>query len=290
MYKNYRSSQLKLFVNATVGCALALMLSGCENGRFRPGAKYRAPVITEGSPAASYMTDDGWKIDLKKIDADYVTAKNCAADAAVCAKTRDQIINQFLFVSDRACGHHLAAVSANNAVANFTLGSITSLTAGLAAFVGSGATPQALSASAAFASGSRSLMNETFYGQQVAPIITKAIRENRDELGVAIRNNLAKDATIYPIDRALYDVGRYHESCSFYIGVELIDRAIATQRKTKSQLDADIAKLTEHIVALQKEAAASGLDASLKSAKEATIKSLEEDRKTLMKERITASN
>jgi hypothetical protein len=182
-----------LLLRVITACTLILLLAACNNGKFRPGKAYRAPDITDGSPKDSYMTDDGWKIDLEKINADYVIAKNCTVtDSDKCKKERDQIVNQFLFVSDRACGHHLSAVSANNAVANFTLGSITSLTAGLAAFVGSGATPQALSASAAFASGSRSLMNETFYSQQVGPVITKVIREHRDQLGLEIRTNLAK--------------------------------------------------------------------------------------------------
>lgn len=260
-----------------------LSLSGC----YSPGKKYRAPDITQGAPKSSYMTDDGNKIDLGKIESDYNKAKTDQA-------ARDRIINQFMFVSDRACVAHLSAVSANNATANFTLGSITSLTAGLAAFVGSGATPQALSASAAFASGSRSLMNETFYNQQVGPVITKLIRENREKFGNAIRTEMAKPAAEYTIDQALYEVGRYHESCSFYVGIELIDRAVQTQRKTKPELDSEIAMLTTRITELLAELtslkAASPLSADLITKKEEVIKALEDSRRTLMNERISALN
>lgn len=296
MHRIYRLSQPRSIFGVVAVSLLMLTLSACNKGQFKPGTYYRAPAITEGAPTSSYMTPDGRKINLEKISDDYKAAKTNTADDAA-RQARDKIINQFLFVSDRACGYHLASVSANNAVANFTLGSITSLTAGLAAFVGSGATPQALSASAAFASGSRSLMNETFYSQQVGPVITKVIRENRETLGQALREKLAKPADQYTIDEALYDVGRYHESCSFYIGVELIDRAVATQRKTKTQLDTDIAELEQQMKRINEEI--KGLDTSSLSPSDkqasisnklATLKALEESRKVLMTERITAPN
>jgi hypothetical protein len=266
-----------------------LALTGCNNPfNDRVADLYQVNRITTVTGTQSYIVEG-------KIDVNHPDFLALYGGATTDPAKRNQIINVFRRMSDEACGEHLARISANAASYNFLLGTITNLTAGLATFVGGGSTTQGLAAGAAFSSGTRSLVNEQFYSQQIGPIITRAIRENRDQQGNAIVEKMKTDQNAYPVDQALFELGRYHESCSFYVGVELLNRAVATQRRTKAELDAEINALTTRINGLTAEIrdmAQPNTPAEVKELipkRKEMLDALEEKRKSLIDQRSEAA-
>ena len=204
------------------------------------------------------MTADGKKVDLggDKFKGHYKDAAICeslpdttgnAAAHFKCRVARNKILNQWMALSDRVCEKHLGAVQGNSTLINVGSGFITIVTSTLATFVGAGATPQALSAAAAISSATGTLANEQIYLQQVVPVLTSKIRTNRREIGDRLIANLSKKVALYTVDDGLRELTKYHESCSFAVGLELIAASGLIPRKKKAGIDAELTFLDGRI-------------------------------------------
>lgn len=123
--------------------------------------------------------------------------------------------------SESKCVEHIKSIYGNDAFWNISTGSFASLTAGWAAIT-SGAQAKTLAALSAFSSGERSLVNETVYKNQVTNSITIKISEMREQKGnefISKLNSGAYDGYNGTIS-ALHDLNDYHNSCSFYKGLD----------------------------------------------------------------------
>ncbi|MDX8391090.1 MAG: hypothetical protein R8K53_00730 [Mariprofundaceae bacterium] len=98
-------------------------------------------------------------------------------------------------------------------------GSITNLTSGLATVLAAPATKSALSAVAFFSSAEQSLINETVYKSLLTPAVVKKIREGRETKASAFVSHFNDPIKDYSVQQALWDVTRYHQTCSFMYGL-----------------------------------------------------------------------
>lgn len=100
--------------------------------------------------------------------------------------------------SDEICDIHKSHIYSNRTVMNMTLGLLGSGTGIAGGLVGGLGAANALSGSAGFLTGARSLMNEEVYHNYLAEAVIKEIENNRS-------NYLAKLKSQYPISPVLRD-------------------------------------------------------------------------------------
>ncbi|MBM3503214.1 MAG: hypothetical protein FJX65_05005 [Alphaproteobacteria bacterium] len=206
----------------------------------------------------------------------YDAAKACAAESkpagaeAACGASRNAIIAEWIRISDDMCRRHLADVQSTSAVVNVGLSGITTLGSALATVVGSGATPAALSATAAITNSLRSTVNEEVYMRSIVPQLTDRTRTDRAGLGNQIREKMGRDTAYYSIDIAVIDLAEYHASCSFARGLEKVSKAL--QQPSKETLQARLEAVQSFIERSTQEI--SGLETKSAQAPEAERRAL----------------
>lgn len=136
-----------------------------------------------------------------------------------CASQRNQAISFLMAESNNLCVEHIKTIYGNEAAFNIATGSLAVLTSGWAS-ISSGGQAKTLSALSTFASAERSLVNETIYKSMLTTAIGTKIEEARATKGKALLMHKKEPYNNYRIEDALYDVIDYHESCSFYSGLQ----------------------------------------------------------------------
>ena len=151
--------------------------------------------------------------------------------------SQDLAISKVLIESVEICTNHMKTIYGNDAAWNISSGTFATFTSGWAA-ISSGGQAKLLSALSAFSNGERSLVNETIYKNQVTASIGIKIGEMREEKGNAIRSKIGKDD--YSVAQAEYDLLDFHNSCSFYAGLQkaLKEGTDTTPALKLSQLEA----------------------------------------------------
>jgi len=165
-----------------------------------------------------------------------------------CTGQRNQAISFLMAESNNLCVEHIKSIYGNEAAFNIATGSLAVLTAGWAS-ISSGGQVKTLSALSAFASAERSLVNETIYKSMLTSAIGTKIEEARATKGKALLLHKQEPYKNYRIEDALYDVIDYHESCSFYSGLQkaLKEGTQVTQETRQRQLKTEADLLREKI-------------------------------------------
>jgi hypothetical protein len=144
-----------------------------------------------------------------------------AAEVPDCQRRRNALVSRLMIDSSTLCTEHLKSIYGNEAAVNIATGSVAVLASGMAA-VATGAHAAAnLSALSAFSSAERSLFNETIYKSLLTTAIGIKIRQMRDEKGHALLSRASQPIDAYGIEQAMAAVLDYHESCSFFRGLEM---------------------------------------------------------------------
>ena len=86
--------------------------------------------------------------------------------------------------------------------------------------------PRALSGTAAIVSGVRAEIQDAFFKGLTAQIVVDGIQFRREEIVHRIRQNQKLDLRKYPVEQAVVDALKYHDSCSLLVGLETAGMAL----------------------------------------------------------------
>lgn len=141
-----------------------------------------------------------------------------------CKYQRNLLIGDLIAISDGMCENHMKTILGNEATTNIITGTFTNAFSG-AATITTGAIAKSILAGLAFFSNSeRSLINETVYKSVLVPAIIKKINEirlnERNTLIKKYEDNKNADYEDYPVSFAIADIIKYHQTCSFMVGLQ----------------------------------------------------------------------
>lgn len=164
------------------------------------------------------------------------------AKAQDCQGIRNIAVATLMIESNYLCVEHLKSIYGNEAVANITAGSVATFSSAMAAVTGGVQAAANLSALSTFSNAERALFNETIYKSLLTTAIGTKIRQMREEKGKALVNSASENYGKYRIEQALVDVLGFHESCSFFRGLEvaLAEGTQVTPETKRTQLEAKI--------------------------------------------------
>ncbi len=159
-----------------------------------------------------------------------------------CAQQRNTAVVALLIQSDEMCQDHIKSIYGNEAAMNIGAGSITNLASGLATVLAAPTTKTALAAVAFFSSAEQSLINETVYKDLLTPAVVKKIREGREAKAAIFVTHFKDEIEKYPVQQALWDVIKYHQTCAFMYGLRK-----ALEEGEKPAIGNQIAKVENRI-------------------------------------------
>ena len=193
-----------------------------------------------------------------------------------CETNQNTAIMKVLVSSNKQCVNHLSTIYGNDAAFNISTGTTAIFTSGWAA-ISSGGQAKLLSALSTFANGERSLVNETVYKNMLTTSIGIKISEMRETKGNAIRSKIGKDD--YMAAQAEYDLIDYHNSCSFYVGLQqaLKEGTNTNPELKRNQLEVKRQTLINQIMTYAKSNDIKDLKESDKNNKDPIYKSLVDD-------------
>ncbi len=153
--------------------------------------------------------------------------EDIAYDAAIddpSGDTRNRLKEILISRSDLICSQTIAQIVGTNDLINFSLGSATTVLAGVGALVTGATTAKLLSGAAAMTNATRSQVNEIFYENALKAAIIQKMTDLRTVKLALIDSQSTKDGKAtdlirYSTEHMLADVVAYHNSCSFYAGV-----------------------------------------------------------------------
>lgn len=191
-------------------------------------------------------------LDTLKLPASDVPAY---VDASKSKAGRNRLQDYLLTRSDETCIIHKSDIIAVSSTVNTSLTGLASLVGTIGSILTPESTTRALAGSAAMLTGLRDNVNQNVYYNNFADAIVKKIDEMRAQVRQEIVNKRGQEPEDYTPEAAVFDVVRYHNACSFSMGVaelsnsakrpanaeELQGRIAALQR----QFDANAAKLKD---------------------------------------------
>ena len=145
-------------------------------------------------------------------------------------RRRNAIQERILSASMQRCGEFKNFLRQLQTETDFFLGSAATTLGGLGAIFTPLSTVRALSGAAGIMSGIRAEFNESFFYNQMVHVITKGIDSRREDIYKKIRDEQEKDLEKYPIQAAVKDAIKFHESCSTIVGFQVAGDAIQQTR------------------------------------------------------------
>ena len=176
-----------------------------------------------------------FNLDTEKFpgaDEDDESAYGMASDNA---DHRNRLMALLVERSEHVCRAHEAAIISNSAVANFSLGSITSVLTGLGTIFTPASTVRIMSGSAGIVNATRSEFNSVFYQNLLATAVVKAIEIQRVAARAELIARGQESIKQYSVDEMLADVASYHGLCSFFSGLVALTQT--TDRVTSSSVE-----------------------------------------------------
>jgi hypothetical protein len=153
--------------------------------------------------------------------------------------------------SDDVCTASIGRAANNEAVSNAVLNTLTTTLASVASIVTGQEAQRILGAGAAISSGTRDHLNAAIFRNVLVSAVSRAIRDERTGISRSIDEGMTKPITDYNADTMIRDINRYHQSCSFIRGLELVVRAV--DRTATSDRTEQIQRYNDAITALDGE-------------------------------------
>lgn len=163
--------------------------------------------------------------------------------AATTVKLRNKLMMDLISISDRVCSRHQAGIISNANSWNIITGTAVNVFSGLGTVVNGLGSKTALAAGSAVSSSTRSLVNEELYAKMLASTIVRGINTSREKTYAELKLGMKKTLDEYPASEAVRDIAEYHRRCSFYMGMLEVTKAMEQRKKSKPEIEADIAFL-----------------------------------------------
>lgn len=128
--------------------------------------------------------------------------------------------------ADDVCTQELGRLTANEAITNTALATLSSTLSGIATIVTGAHAKEIFAAGAGLSTASRSHVNAHVFRNVLSTAVSRAIHIARDKKRGEILAELNKDSTKYNVDQMIVDVNSYHQTCSFYRGLTLVLEAV----------------------------------------------------------------
>lgn len=168
-------------------------------------------------------------LDCATFPGDSMTAYRRAAettDLTQRADYRNRLGGLLMKYSDDACTASIGRAANNEAVSNVVLNTLTTAFASASTVVGGDLAKSILSAGAATTSGTRDHVNAEVFRNTVISAISKAITNERNKQSNEIEQKMLRSVAEYNVDMMVRDINRYHQSCSYVKGLELVVQAV----------------------------------------------------------------
>ena len=166
-------------------------------------------------------------------------------------KDRNRLIFEIVSISDRVCSLHQAHIISNVNTWNVATGTLTNVFSALGTVLGGVTTKASLAAAATVSGSTRSLVNQEVYVEAMGTTIVRAISIAREREYAKIVKKSRGSIDDYSLSESLRDIQEYHRRCSFYYGVLEVSKALDQRKKTKAEIDNDIAGLQEQLEELR---------------------------------------
>lgn len=127
---------------------------------------------------------------------------------------RRAVLESLRRTSNRSCDEFKLDLARRQARSNFVLGA-ASLAFGTAGAVSTSlGAARSLAGSAAFTTGTRSEINQTYFINRTAAVLVRAIDKRREILWSVIADSMSRGKADYSMRAALTDIETYHAACS----------------------------------------------------------------------------
>lgn len=217
-------------------CSSSALLFGCGNlaKNYVPSELMTASV---DKSASAYVTEDE-RVDLSKVDLSLFDGTDRKTERA-------RFIATLITLSDKKCEAHKATIMSNANNWNVATGVATIIFAGYASIANSATAAANSAAAAAATTGIQGQVNQEVYQGKLSTAILRAIDAARAKAYAKVSQGLPK--ADYPTVQLVADVNRYHASCSLMAGVTELTTAIENRKKSRAEIEANIARLTTEI-------------------------------------------
>lgn len=217
------------YAYSTLLLGLAFTCASCNMLRDKYSSKPHLFHINSGlagGDQADFFRPDGTvNVHGESFKALYEAAKQASGGK----QARNEIVGLSMLASDRIAHQTISGILANQATANMSLGTATTLFSGLATLVGGETTRSALSGAATFTNAERSLLNEEIYQNALATAVVKQIEQGRSSIRALIKRGMDEEIDTYSIHEALADLEAYHNTASFAYGLtKIVDKSFRT--------------------------------------------------------------
>ncbi len=144
---------------------------------------------------------------------------------------RNEIQDRIIAASNQRCGSYKTWLKQFDSETNLKLGGLATGFATAGAIFSAESTIRAASGIAAFFSGLRAEVNESYFHNQTINIITNGIELRRSEILKTIYDTRQSASVAnYTVWRAVADAVFYHDHCSLVAGLEKASEAVAIAR------------------------------------------------------------
>lgn len=140
---------------------------------------------------------------------------------------RNRLADILITHADTICTREMGALVANEGTTNTALSTLDTLFSTTSTIVTGEQAKSILSGLAGAANATRAHINAEVYRNALATAIARAIENERGKQLTAMHGKLSgQDVSGYTLDQMIRDVNAYHQICSFYRGISLVNDAV----------------------------------------------------------------
>lgn len=227
--------------------ACSLTLSGCAIFKsFGEQARVQPTSIME---VAGLVCEEYGK---NKSKYDGVNVKKYFASLCGDAPEDDKIKSftySLLTLADNVCAVELSELSGNRRGVNAIM-SVLNTSLSTAATIVTGSASTYLSGTATVVGASRDHINAEVYRNAITSSVVRVINEDKDALKLEIEKKLEGKEPKITLEQVVFDANRYHQKCSFYNGLMLVNEALNNPNKLANSIMAaehEITRLEQQI-------------------------------------------
>lgn len=153
--------------------------------------------------------------------------------------------------SDEVCLRELGDLIADEGIANTALTTLDSFFSTAATIVTGEQAKSILSGLAGASNTGRTTLRAEVYRNALTPAIAHAIINEREKERRVLDKMYARPIETYSIDQMIVDINRYHQICSFYNGVVLVNAAVDAAKPAPDDFDKALKLLDDSIATLE---------------------------------------
>lgn len=208
----------------------SLALSGCNT--LRAQSRVDPIRIASYGPVNDVCMEPAFPGDTNggAVNLDCFRFRDVAGFAYVLAAKdrghRNRLASILMSESNTVCTREMGNLTAHEAMVNAGLATATTAFSTVGAIVSGKLASNILSGLASGTNATRGHINSEVYRNVLAVAVSKAIRLERDKQRAAIRAKYVSEWTDYSVDEMIEQVNQYHQTCSFYRGLDLVITAV----------------------------------------------------------------